>query len=125
MQKTIMLAVSLFAFTASLVPAASDPPDWASAHGRRDKEHYRHDDDRENYHDRGYVMSREDRVFRGDDGRYHCHRKDGTVGLVVGAALGGLVGNKIGGGGALGTFLGAGAGALLGQEVDRGGVRCE
>lgn len=125
MHKTIMLAVSLTAFTASLVPAAGDPPSWAPAHGRRAHERDRDDDYREGHRERGYVMSREDNVFRGRDGRYHCHRRDGTVGIVVGAALGGVVGNKLDNGGALGTFLGAGAGALVGREVDGGSVRCE
>ena len=125
MHKTIMLAVTLIAFAAPVFPAAGDPPSWAPAHGRRDKERHHDDDYREGHRDRGYVMSRDDRIFEGRDGRYHCHRRDGTVGLVVGAAVGGILGNKIGGGGALGTFLGAGAGAVLGQEADRGSVRCE
>lgn len=122
MQKALMLAVTLFAFTASPLPVAADPPNWAPAHGHRAKEHGH---DRDHDRNRGYALSRRDRVFRGDDGRYHCYRKDGTVGLVVGAALGGIVGNKLDNGGALGTILGAGAGALIGKEIDSGGVRCE
>jgi hypothetical protein len=136
MRKTIMIAATLISFAVPVLPAASDPPDWAPAHGRRDKEHYRDDDrhydrerdhGRERDHDRGhgYVMTREDRIYRGDDGHYRCHRKDGTVGLVVGAAVGGIVGNKLTDGGTLGTILGAGAGALLGKEIDGGGLRCE
>lgn len=59
--------------------------------------------------------------WRGQDGRLRCRRSNGTVGLVVGAAGGALVGRAIDGGRsrATGTILGAGAGALLGREVAR------
>lgn len=73
-----------------------------------------------------YTLSQNDRLYRGNDGRYYCRRKDGTTGLIVGAAVGGLIGNQIGRGRSnlLGTLIGAGAGAALGREVDRGRVRC-
>lgn len=70
------------------------------------------------------ALSRDDRVYRGRDGRYYCRRSDGTTGLVVGAVAGGVLGNILGGGGVLGTLLGAGGGAVLGSSVDRGEVRC-
>lgn len=71
-------------------------------------------------------LSANDRIYRGNDGRYYCRRSDGTTGLIIGAAAGGLLGNAIDNGRSslLGTLLGAGAGALLGREVERGGVRC-
>jgi len=71
-------------------------------------------------------LSRNDRIYRGSNGRYYCRRDDGTTGLIVGGVAGGLLGNVIASGGSqtLGTILGAGAGALLGREVDRGGVKC-
>src|SRR3546814_1202740 len=74
-------------------------------------------------------MNRNDRVYRGNDGRYYCKRDDGTTGLVIGAVAGGVLGNLfgdqvIGGGKTLGTLLGAGGGALLGRELDRGDVKC-
>ncbi|WP_419827130.1 hypothetical protein [Sphingomonas sp.] len=69
-------------------------------------------------------MSRQDYVYRGNDGRYYCRRSDGTTGTVVGAVAGGALGAILGGGGALGTLLGAGGGALLGRSVDQGQVRC-
>ena len=68
-------------------------------------------------------LSRNDRIYRGRDGRAYCKRNDGTTGLVVGAAAGGLLANLIGGG-TLGTLAGAGGGALLGRSVDRGNVKC-
>ncbi|EZP51514.1 MULTISPECIES: glycine zipper 2TM domain-containing protein [Sphingomonas] len=68
-------------------------------------------------------LGRNDRIYRGQDGRAYCRRNDGTTGLVVGAVGGGVLGNLVGGG-TLGTLLGAGGGALLGRSVDRGKVRC-
>lgn len=71
-------------------------------------------------------MTRNDRVYRGYNGRYYCRRSDGTTGLVVGGLAGGALGNIIAGGGSrlLGTVIGAGGGALLGQSIDRGQVVC-
>lgn len=81
------------------------------------------------YYRSGYDPIRVDRrtrVYRGNDNRYYCRRSDGTTGLIVGAALGGLLGNQIAQGQSnlLGTLIGGGAGALLGREIDRGGVSC-
>ena len=66
------------------------------------------------------------RVWRGEDGRYRCKKDNGTTGLLIGGAVGGLAGHEIAGGGdkLLGTIIGAGAGALIGREVDRDKYRC-
>lgn len=71
-------------------------------------------------------LSRNDRVYRGQDGRYYCRRSDGTTGLIVGGVAGGLLGNLIAPGGSevLGTVLGAAAGAAVGSAADRNEVRC-
>lgn len=73
-----------------------------------------------------WRMSSNDRVYRGRDGRYYCRRSDGTTGLLVGGAVGGVLGNIIAPGGSelLGTIIGAGAGATLGAAIERGEVRC-
>ena len=74
------------------------------------------------------VLSNDDRVYAGYDGRYYCKRSDGTTGLIVGAAGGGLLGNVIDGGRSrtVGTLLGAAAGALAGRSIDQNQqqVRC-
>ncbi|MBB4147297.1 glycine zipper 2TM domain-containing protein [Sphingobium scionense] len=74
-----------------------------------------------------YRIDRNTRVYRGGNGRYYCRRNDGSTGLIVGAAVGGLLGNALGDGdsGLLSTILGAGVGGALGREIDRGNVYCE
>lgn len=74
-------------------------------------------------HYRERRLGRNDRIYRGGDGRYYCRRSDGTTGLVIGALAGGILGNALGGN-TLGTLLGAGGGALVGQSIDRGNYRC-
>lgn len=65
-------------------------------------------------------LAENDRIYRGSDGRYYCRHNDGSTGLVVGAAVGGLLGNVIAPNGSklLGTVLGAGGGAAVGAAVD-------
>ena len=75
-------------------------------------------------------LAANERVYRGQDGRYYCRRSNGTTGLLVGGAAGGVLGNIIAPGGSelLGTVLGAAGGALAGRAIDRGSnnnnVRC-
>jgi hypothetical protein len=71
-------------------------------------------------------VNRQTRIYRGHDDRYYCRRSDGTTGLIIGAALGGLVGNEIdrGRSSILGAVLGAAGGGLIGRELDRGQVVC-
>lgn len=67
-----------------------------------------------------------ERVYRGQDGRYYCRRSNGTTGLIVGAIAGGVLGNALAPGGSetLGTLLGAGGGAVIGQQIDRNNTTC-
>jgi hypothetical protein len=81
------------------------------------------------YYRGGYApvrVSRETRIYRGYDDRYYCRRSDGTTGLIIGAALGGLLGDQIdrGRSSILGAVLGAAGGGLLGREIERGDVTC-
>ena len=93
-----------------------------------------HKDKQGRAYKQGYREGRRDaqsigsntRLWRGDDGRYYCKRDDGTTGLIIGAAVGGLAGNELAGRGdrTLGAILGAAGGALLGREIDRSNNRC-
>lgn len=81
------------------------------------------------YYRGGYapiIVDRRTRIYRGYDNRYYCRRSDGTTGLIVGAALGGLIGDGLdrGRSSILGAVLGAGAGAAIGHEIDSGRVVC-
>ena len=84
--------------------------------------HYKHDE--RHYHPR--RLGRNDRIYRGSDNRYYCKRDDGTTGLIVGGVTGGVLGNVIAPGGSktLGTIIGAGAGALIGRAIDDGDIVC-
>lgn len=127
MKKTVSAlaaaAMTVTAFTAA-APAAADPPSWAPAHGKRAK-------DRATYDRRGYYyeprrITRDSRMWRGQDGRYYCKRDNGTTGLVIGAGVGALAGHELAGRGdrTLGAILGGAVGAILGREIDRGSLRC-
>lgn len=73
------------------------------------------------------TLGANDRVWQGADGQYYCKRKNGTTGLVIGAAVGGFLGNRIAGRGnrTLGTIIGAVGGAVLGRELEKGEVKCK
>lgn len=88
--------------------------------------YYRKKHDRRHYSSRDQRINRDTRIWRGDDGRYRCKKDNGTTGLLIGGAVGGLAGHEIAGNGdkLLGTVIGAGAGALLGREIDRDKYRC-
>lgn len=123
----LLAAAAVATLAISTASVSADPPPWAPAHGWREHHHYERD---EHYRPERYPpppIGLRARIYRGRDGRYYCRRSDGTTGLVVGAALGGLVGNRLAPGhsAVLGTLLGAGAGALLGQAIDRGTLHCE
>lgn len=114
-------------FPADAVTTAADSWDHSDRRGWGRRDHYRGRD--RYYRDSRYYGARSydgPRTWRGDDGRYYCRRDDGTTGLIVGGAVGGLLGNEIAGRGdrTLGTILGVAGGALLGREIDRGGSRC-
>jgi hypothetical protein len=89
-----------------------------------DASRYYRDDPR--YQER--RLGSDDQVYRGSDGRYYCKRSDGTTGLIVGAAAGGILGNVIDGGRHRvgGTLIGGALGAILGKSVDQNSsdIRC-
>jgi hypothetical protein len=72
-------------------------------------------------------LTAQDEVYRGSDGRYYCKRNDGTTGLIIGAAGGGVLGNVLDGGRnrVAGTLIGGALGALAGKSIDQNSdVRC-
>lgn len=120
-----MLAATLAALTLTSAPALADPPGWAPAHGRRAQERHQIYDNYGRYQE-PRRLSNSDRIWRGNDGRYHCRRSNGTTGLIIGGAVGALLGRSIDGGRdrTVGTILGGAGGALLGREIERGNLRC-
>lgn len=123
MKKGLLAIAGCAMFTAA--PVMADPWKDESGHGRHHRDRDRDYRDR----DRDYKehrVSRGDRAWRGNDGRYYCKRSDGTTGLIVGAAAGALLGRVIDSRGerTTGTVLGGAGGALLGREIERGGARC-
>lgn len=101
---------------------AYDDGAWRDERGYDPARDYRGDS---RYQER--VLNSDERVYSGYDGRYYCRRGDGTTGLIVGGAAGGILGNVIDGGRSriVGTLLGGAAGAPAGRAVDQNQqVRC-
>lgn len=118
------ITIGLVAATTLLAGCVSDGQ-YGNGNPYYADQYYR---DGPNYQER--RLGRNDRVYRGRDDRYYCRRNDGTTGLIVGGVAGGALGNIIAPGGSktLGTLLGAAGGALIGNSVEknqnRGQVRC-
>jgi len=129
----IAVSVSVAAMPVEAQPyRGGDHGRTGSSHTQRpDNRQWRGDRDKNwnpaaSYHQGNYKerrLGRNDRIYRGRDGRAYCRRSDGTTGLVVGA-LGGAVLAKLVGGNTLGALAGGAGGALVGREIDRGGVKC-
>ena len=109
--RTLILGIAAATAVSALTPA------FAGKNDRRE--------DYNRYYDQGGNYSGP--TWRGEDGRTYCRHRDGTTGLIVGAAAGALVGRAIDGGRnrATGTIVGGVAGALIGREVERSSSRCE
>jgi outer membrane lipoprotein SlyB len=104
---------------------------YDDGYGPRDGYYADHDWGRD-YHEgnyEAYALGPRDRVYRGEDGRYYCRRHDGSVGLVVGAGVGALLGDAIAPRGSklLGAILGGAAGAAVGASADQSNrdIRCQ
>ncbi|HUQ13670.1 MAG TPA: glycine zipper 2TM domain-containing protein [Novosphingobium sp.] len=113
MRKALVAATLAGSLALPTAAAYADPPSWAPAHGYRAHQ--------AQAAQRYYSTDNGIRYWQGEDGRYHCKRSNGTVGLLVGGAAGALVGRAIDthGSRTTGTLLGAAAGALLGREIQR------
>ena len=110
--KKLALAIATASLTIPAAPALADPPAHAPAHGKRAK-------DRAAIYDaNGYYIS--------PRRKYYCKRDNGTTGLVIGAGVGALAGHELPGDGdkTLGVLLGAALGGVLGRAIDRGDLQC-
>jgi hypothetical protein len=115
-------AVALAALVSGCASYGGDGPGYGyQGQDRWDATRHYHDGD---YQER--VMSQDDRVYRGSDGRYYCRRSDGSAGLIIGGVAGGVAGNVIAprGSKTLGTLLGAAGGAVIGNAVASASTRC-
>ncbi len=123
--KKIALALAAGALVIPAAPALADPPAHAPAHGKRAKDRAALYDSYGRYYEPRRI-TRESRMWRGDDGKYYCKRDNGTTGLVIGAGVGALAGHELAGRGdkTLGAILGGAAGAIIGREIDRGSLKC-
>jgi Glycine zipper 2TM domain len=118
-------AAAFEARTASTAAAPMTDALQYDRYDRWDRDDRRYDRRGDRYgRNRGYdePVYRDTRVWRGNDGRTYCRKKDGTTGLIVGGAVGALLGREVDGGRnrTLGTILGAAGGALLGKELASG-----
>src|ERR1700684_242589 len=101
MKKLILGALS----AALLAPMAAAPAGAHSAHWHTYRNYdYNRPPNTPYYADQYYRdgryyqerrLSRNDRIYRGRDGRYYCRRSDGTTGLIVGGAIGALIGHAL------------------------------
>ncbi len=129
--RNFIMAAAVAALAVPAAPVLADPPAHAKAYGKRAKDNDRRYYDRARYDDRGRYyeprrISRNDSMWRGNDGRYYCKRDNGTTGLVIGAGVGALAGSELAGRGdkTLGAIIGAVGGGLIGREIDRGSLNC-
>ena len=134
--RTAALSLALPSMMAVSMPAAAatwhaPSADQSTVYRDHDHDRYRGDPRyNQGYGQRAYAepVYNNTPVWRGNDGRYYCKKKNGTTGLIIGGAAGALIGRSIAGRGdnTLGTIIGAAGGALLGREVARnsGSRRC-
>lgn len=119
-------ALTLLLGVAASAAALADPPDWAPAHGKRDK--HRHKD---NHHHHEHVVVAPAVAPVVIEPRYgvlngHCNRQ--ALGTVLGGVAGGVVGNQTSGGDlgatAVGTLIGALLGNVAGRALDQADRGC-
>lgn len=90
----------------------------------KNRDRYGRYDRYDRYDRRDERLRHDSRVWRGNDGRYYCKKENGTTGLLIGGAVGGLAGHEIAKDKTLGAILGAAGGALLGRAIDKSDARC-
>ena len=118
--RTSALALAAAGMAVSAVPAEARDHGHHTTYQSRDRYGYDTRYYGSRYHSQ--PVYRGAQTWRGNDGRYYCRKKDGTTGLIVGAAAGALLGRAVDGGynHTTGTILGGVVGALLGKSVAQG-----
>ncbi len=119
-------AAADFGIPGHRVNASAQTDNWERHRSNRGHRGRGHEARYGNSYAYGEPVYRNTRTWRGRDGQYYCQKKDGTTGLIIGAAAGALLGREVDGGRdrTLGTILGGAAGALLGKEIAQGSGRC-
>src|SRR3546814_12291921 len=85
--------------SSDLAPAYAGLPTIAPAQGHglfkadQDAGFYRKKRHHRNY-SRDQRVNSNTRIWRGNDGRYRCKKDNGTTGLLIGGAVGGLAGHE-------------------------------
>lgn len=122
-----LIALTLAASVSLSAPLAADPPLYNFNGGTSATSGSQIAYDSNGNYVTPQALGTSDKVWLGEDGQYHCKRKNGTTGLVIGAAIGGFLGNRIAGRGkrTLGTIIGAVGGGLLGKSLTDGEVKCQ
>lgn len=126
----LALAASSVALTAVPAEAKDNKRHRYEQSQRYDRYYNAYDDGYDGRYQRSYAepIYADTRVWQGQNGQYYCRKKDGTTGLIIGGAVGALLGRAIDSRGdrTLGTIIGGAAGALLGQRVVQGSSsRCQ
>ena len=136
-----LMAISLFVMCFALPDAGfADPPDWAPAHGWRDKDdhHKKKKGKHKQSHHRGHDDDYRDRRYSDYDGkdwpsdygviRGECDRE--AIGAVLGGVVGGVIGSRTSSSEdrkvaiLLGGVIGAVIGAEIGRRMDEGDRAC-
>jgi Glycine zipper 2TM domain len=124
--RTSLIALTLAASVSLSAPLAADPPLYSFGGGNAPSGSQIAYDANGNYVT-SQTLGESDKTWVGEDGQLHCKRKNGTTGLVIGAVVGGFLGNRVAGGNnrLLGSIVGAVGGGLLGRSIDKANTKCQ
>jgi hypothetical protein len=96
--RTAALGIALPAMMVAAAPvAAHTASHGASTYSQADSWN-QHRDRYNRYSRSGYYgepVYASTPVWRGEDGRYYCRKKNGTTGMIIGGAAGALIGREI------------------------------
>jgi Glycine zipper 2TM domain len=120
----VLAATAITGFSAAPAAARHHDNGYYDRDGYYHRDEYRdYRDDRDSRYDRDY---RDDRGYDYDRRQTRNRCSNGTGGLIIGGAAGGLLGNQIArrGDRTVGTIIGAAVGALGGRALDKASSNC-